>query len=159
MKSFLSIPISLFFLILLCHPLRAQEEASPIPPFMRDSLSRLRQAEGETPILQEELCRAAEAYARDLRDRGGISHRDEAGQRVRERLLKRGLAPLRAGEVLGYSPRWEDLWRQWRLSPGHRRILVDPQWTHWGGAWIKGPHDLWIGVLIFTEEAAGEDSP
>lgn len=149
-------------------PLRDQVEGQP-PFFRRFALALLllggsgtlaAQADAYPPLLKRfrwdhglnqpephpALHASAEHFARELAERGVLTHRDRLGRGPEHRAAELGLGL--AGEVLGYGWDPEQVFHLWLDSPAHRQVLSRPEWTRFGvgvAPWGRGH----IVVLLF----------
>jgi uncharacterized protein YkwD len=106
-----------------------------------DESNRIRAAAGSPGALTYDarLHRAAQDYANELARRGVLDHSSPTpGRRtMTKRIEAAGATWSRAAENLGQLPGpATDVPRRviqlWLDSPGHRRSLLDPAWTHSG---------------------------
>lgn len=115
---------------------------------LRSLIQSFREASGFLPLVEDDpLTKAAQLYARELSQRGVISHRDLSGGSAAERIARQGLLGT-VGEILGAGPRPGAIFQAWLESPGHRRALSDPRWKKWGLGLDRssGP---WVAVVLF----------
>ncbi len=107
------------------------------------------------------LYRAARAHAKDMLRRGYFGHEAPGGPSLAERLWRAGVYATRVAENLyeldgPYIP--ADFARRaveaWRKSPGHRKNLLDPGFTHMGVAVLVAD-----GRYLAVQEFAFEPFP
>jgi len=103
--------------------------------------------------LREEgiLSRTAREYALALLNSKWLSHRDAAGRTALERYRAQGGTAVRIGEVIGAGASAGAVARAWMESPGHREVILRPEWTHagWGRAQAG---ELRVWVILFTRQ-------
>jgi uncharacterized protein YkwD len=89
---------------------------------------------GRPPLVADpQLDTVAQAHARDMLERRYYDHRDPEGRAVRGRVRRLGLDPRRLGENLArgiFSP--AEVVERWLLSSGHRRNILEPEFTRLG---------------------------
>ena len=88
----------------------------------------------------------ARDYAVRCVQRGVLSHQDEQGEGVLDRIRQTGDTTVRAGEVLGTGPDERMIVTGWQSSRDHNQVLMDPAWTHTGVGAVPVPQ----GYLIVT---------
>lgn len=99
------------------------------------------------------LARAARDHVEEQGPRGVTGHASANGDRVRQRLVRRGGGDYVA-EVITYGPpSATEVVRQLIVDDavparGHRRALYDAQWTHAGAA--CGPHQRYKVMCVVT---------
>ena len=109
------------------------------PLFCRDSdyiaswINDRRAEAGLSPLEEEETLRTgALSYARELSERGIITHRDRDNRGPWERYSLAGGTALAAGEILGTSSAGnplDDILEAWWESPTHREQILNPRWN------------------------------
>lgn len=107
------------------------------------------------------LARTARDHVEEQGPRGVTGHPSANGDRVRQRLVRRGGGDYVA-EVITYGPpSATEVVRQLIVDDavparGHRRTLYAPEWTHAGAA--CGPHKRYkvMCVVTFARNATGQ---
>jgi uncharacterized protein YkwD len=95
-------------------------------------------AKHDAPPLVEraELSDLARAHSRDMARRRYFSHRSPDGDDVSDRVRAGGIAYRKVGENIQQSRGYEDpvatAIDSWLRSSGHRKILLDPEYTETG---------------------------
>ncbi|MDO9531093.1 MAG: CAP domain-containing protein [Deltaproteobacteria bacterium] len=110
----------------------------------------IRRQNGLAVFLKDEICRnAARGHSADMLNRNYFSHTDPEGRTLKER-LPANLATRQWGENIwtgrGYDPRQvrylaQKIMDGWMNSPGHRKNILDPGYTHLG-----------VGVMAKNQE-------
>ncbi len=110
----------------------------------------VRRRQGLPLFLKDESCRnAARAHSADMFIRNYFAHKDPDGRSVKERLPENP-ALRQWGENIwtgrGYDPRQiqhlaQVIMSGWMNSPGHRKNILSPDYTHMG-----------IGVITNNQE-------
>ena len=80
----------------------------------------------------------ARAHSRDMWERGYFSHTNPDGESPADRMRKGGVKFLVAGENLALAPTTETAHQGLMNSPGHRRNILDPQFSRVGIGVIDG---------------------
>lgn len=89
-----------------------------------------RQKAGVAPLVVDtRITSVARAHSRDMFERRYFSHIDPEGLDAGKRLEAAGIAFLVAGENLAYAPDVATAHQGLMDSPGHRRNILDPQFT------------------------------
>lgn len=141
----------------LPHGLRTAEGVAAVD----EAITVLRRQRALAPVAPASLlARAARDHVEEQGPRGVTGHASANGDRVRQRLVKRGGGDYVA-EVITYGPPSAvEVVRQLIVDDavparGHRRTLYDPQWTHAGAA--CGPHKRYsvMCVVTFARTATG----
>lgn len=140
-------------------PLPVDEEEPPVrfDPVDRSKLSRDDAAERELlrlvnaertkhklrPVRWDgRLAGAGRAHSLDMYEHGYFAHRDREGRTPAQRLRRADVAFLVSGENLALAPTVGMAHDGLMRSPGHRRNILDPDFSKLGvGIW-KGPHGL-----------------
>jgi uncharacterized protein YkwD len=99
----------------------------------------------------EELLPVAREYSRRMAEQHFFSHNDPDGRTVRERVEEADIRWRMVGENLAYSNGYVNpvaaSLHGWMDSPGHRRNILDPDFSLTAiGVWIKED-----GTVYFTE--------
>lgn len=117
-----------------------------------DEINRVRRRSGLPQLaFYEELLPVAREYSRRMAEQNFFSHNDPEGRTVRERVDEADIRWRMVGENLAYSngyinPVAASL-HSWMESPGHRRNILEPDFSLTAiGAWIKQD-----GTVYFTE--------
>ncbi|HXI90313.1 MAG TPA: CAP domain-containing protein [Blastocatellia bacterium] len=117
-----------------------------------DEINRVRRRSGLPRLnFYEELLPVARAYSRRMAEEHFFSHNDPDGLTVRERVDDADIRWRMLGENLAYSNGYVNpvaaSLHGWMESPGHRRNILDPDFSLTAiGAWIKED-----GTVYFTE--------
>jgi len=117
-----------------------------------DEINRVRRRSGLPRLsFYEELLPVARAYSRRMAEQNFFSHNDPDGLTVRERVDEADIRWRMLGENLAYSNGYVNpvaaSLHGWMESPGHRRNILDPDFSLTAiGAWIKED-----GTVYFTE--------
>lgn len=136
-------------------PGRKVSEAATLSAYEGDALAyftlgnKARVSAGLDPFKRSEgLDAAAEARARDMLERGYFAHADPEGIRFfRTILAKTGYTFGLIGENLARRFGSADAaFASWMASPGHRKNLLEPKFTH-TGIWTDGN----LTVQLFGE--------
>lgn len=108
---------------------------------LREQLNALRRKEGVPGRLASSgvLDRVAQKHAEDMLKRGYFSHLNPDGKTVRERAQREGYLWRTLGENLAEGQtRIEQLLANWRDSPPHRAVLLDPEMEELGLGMARG---------------------
>jgi uncharacterized protein YkwD len=110
----------------------------------------IRRQNGLPVFLKDEICRdAARGHSADMANRNYFSHTDPENRSLKDR-LPANLCPRQWGENIwtgsGYNTRQSHQLAQiiivgWMNSPGHRKNILDPCYTHLG-----------VGVMAKNQE-------
>jgi uncharacterized protein YkwD len=117
-----------------------------------DEINRVRRRSGLPRLnFYEELLPVAREYSRRMAEQHFFSHNDPDGRTVRERVEEADIRWRMVGENLAYSNGYVNpvaaSLHGWMDSPGHRRNILDPDFSLTAiGAWIKED-----GTVYFTE--------
>lgn len=112
-------------------------EPSPVDPSLQaalDLVNSYRQQAGVPPVtLEPRLTQAAQAHSDDMAARGYFSHTTPEGVSPGTRITRAGYQWRTYGEniAMGYAS-WQAAIRGWMGSAGHRRNMLNPQFTHMG---------------------------
>lgn len=88
----------------------------------------------------------AQAHSEDMARRGYFSHENPDGETPFDRMQEAGIRYRAAAENIAEGQETADeVFRSWVNSPGHRRNLDNPAYTHHG---IGLHRDHWTHVLI-----------
>lgn len=88
----------------------------------------------------------ARAHSTDMRRRRYFAHESPDGIDPFERMAAAGIPFSVAGENIAQGYRTgEELFRQWRDSPGHRRNMLDCRYTRHG---LGNADDYWTHLLF-----------
>ena len=109
----------------------------PLPPIERrvfDAINFQRVCKDREPLIwDEELARAARQHSERMLTVGFFGHKDPQLGDVDERLNRAGVAWLHCGENVFREKDWDDPVSiavvSWMYSPGHRRNILDPDYT------------------------------
>jgi hypothetical protein len=131
-------------------PLSAAVADTAISAEVLSWINALRSPLGLTSLAADPtLERTAETYAADLARRGILSHVDEQGRRALQRVQAEGGTSVLVGEILGGGNTLEGVGAAWESSPGHRRVVLNPRWTHCGAATVRSA-TTGIWVVLFA---------
>lgn len=129
---------------------------NPVPDLLT-AMNAARAKKGLNPLtLNEELGKAATAHVRDLVARQYRGHVSPEGDGPKDRVLRTKYRMVRVGEILAYGPDTpEAAIGQWDGSPGHAKIMYDPDFEEVGFAYDVGPlllrprlyYHVWGAVL------------
>lgn len=117
-----------------------------------DEVNRLRRRSGLSRLtFYEDLLPLARDYSRRMAEQNFFSHNDPDGLTVRERVEGADIKWRMVGENLAYSNGYVNpvaaSIHGWMDSPGHRRNILDPEFSLTAiGVWIKPD-----GTVYFTE--------
>jgi len=117
-----------------------------------DEINRVRRRSGLPRLnFYEELLPVAREYSRRMAEQHFFSHNDPDGLTVRERVDEADIRWRMLGENLAYSNGYVNpvaaSLHGWMDSPGHRRNILDPDFSMTAiGVWIKED-----GTVYFTE--------
>jgi hypothetical protein len=115
---------------------------------------------GAQPVVQSEaLALAARHHAMEMASMNYFSHTSpvERSSTPQRRVGNAGSAAVRVGENISLFGRMtldlpERVVHGWMESPGHRRNLLDPSWTHVGfGAQVHADGRVYV-VQLFSED-------
>lgn len=105
---------------------------------LRECANRERARRGIAPLEYDAaLAKAARVQARDMSHHRYVGHTDRSGRSPDERVA---LFTQRFGQAIGENAAGlyasaKATCRGWMTSPGHRRNILDPQYTHIGTSW------------------------
>ena len=117
-----------------------------------DEINRVRRRSGLPRLsFYEDLLPVAREYSRRMAEQHFFSHNDPDGRTVRERVEEADIRWRMVGENLAYSNGYVNpvaaSLHGWMDSPGHRRNILDPDFSLTAiGVWIKED-----GTVYFTE--------
>lgn len=100
-------------------------------------------------MVSNNLEKAAKEQNRYLIKKSIISHEGENTSQVSSRAVNNGATAFYYGEIIGFSPTEEDLFKGWILSPTHNTVLNDPKWT-WVGLSVEYVGELFVAVVNFS---------
>ena len=140
-------------------PREARRESPPPTPVVRQessneevrelvSLVQRYRRSRNLPELQWDarVAKVAQAHSEDMFRRGYFSHVNPDGQSPFDRLLFAGIRYRAAAENIAQGQETpEEVFGSWVNSPGHRRNLDNPAFTHQG---IGLYRDHWTHVLL-----------
>ena len=89
-------------------------------------------------IWDEKLASVGRSHSKDMFERGYFSHYSPEGEDVGDRLLKNGIEYSYAGENLALAPNVNRAHTGLINSPGHKRNILDPAFSHIGIGAIDG---------------------
>lgn len=95
-----------------------------------------------------ELTRVARAHAGRMAGRADLYHNPSLGSAVRHW--------RKLGENVGRGGSWAAIHRAFLDSPGHRRNVLDPEWTDVGIGVVVTDGGIWVTELFRT---GGDDEP
>ncbi len=94
----------------------------------------------------EGVARVAQGHSEDMRDREYYDHVDRAGRTPMQRVQAAGIAVSAVAENIAHGqPDASVVFRSWMDSPGHRRNLLNCDYTH-HGLGLAGRY--WTHVLV-----------
>lgn len=138
----------------LAPALEAIEDLERVRTDVVERVNRLRRDAGAPPVTtQARLDAAAQAYAELLAPTSHTGHVGPRGSTVGERVRRAGYDYRGVGENLAFGAESvSDAVEGWFGSPGHRRNLLDPDWTETGlgVAWHEEDGDVrivWVQVF------------
>lgn len=109
-------------------------------------VNAVRVDEGLTPLIYDaDVSAVALAHSKDMFDRSYLDHKNPEGLRPCDRLTQAGITWSHVGETIfyteGYSPEkiaamTIDAWME---SPSHRKVLLNPVYTHSGLGVFRTP--------------------
>lgn len=101
-------------------------------------------------VWNERLERAAHAHAADIAEMEYFSHRSLNGDELKNRIDRQGYAWSTIGENIARGQRDAAIvTKAWQDSPGHRRNMLDPEFTEIGIAVVQDgeKQNVWVMVL------------
>jgi uncharacterized protein YkwD len=115
---------------------------------------------GAAPALRgsQPLERVARAHARDMAQRGSMSHTGSDGSAPAQRVTRAGYAWSAIGEnIAAGQPDPESVVKGWLASPGHCANLMSPDYSEVGVAFATNPASeagiYWTQVLASPSSA------
>ena len=147
--------VKLFFLMfLLSLPLFCGDR-----DYIESWINDRRAEAGLNPLEREESLRiSALSYARELSDRGILTHRDRENRGPWERYGLAGGTALSAGEILGTSSAGvslDEILSAWWESPPHREQILNPRWNCLGIG-ISEKDNIRIAAVEFSSSLIRE---
>ena len=136
------------------HPTRPSRDARPVPgPEDAEVRELVRLVNLHRTAKRVRTLRWSSAAARvafqhsiDMRHRDYFSHANPDGQSPFDRLERAGVRYVRAGENIAFGYRSpEQVLQGWLESPGHRKNLENPKYTH-HGVGLSGT--MWTHVFL-----------
>ena len=127
----------------------------------------LRRRNGLPVFLKDESCRdAARGHSADMFTRNYFDHTDPEGRSVKERLPANPAIRLWGENIWtgrGYDPRQiqhlaQTIMAGWMNSPGHRKNILSPGYTHLGVGVITNNQEV-KATQVFIGVAAAEIGP
>jgi len=95
------------------------------------------------------LERAARAHAADMAEMEYFSHRSLNGDELKTRVDRQDYAWSAIGENIARGQRTAaEVSRAWQDSPGHRRNMLDPEFTEIGVAVVKDGESKLVWVMV-----------
>lgn len=118
-------------------------------------INRLRSEKNVQIVRYDELLtECAREYAEILAARQLLAHVDSEGRRADERYRELGGTALVVGELLGRAvpALIQEIPDRWLESPAHKKVLLNPEWTHFGLSTTRDEGDvpLTYAVLLFS---------
>lgn len=114
----------------------AEERPADAGKILTD-VNAARRASGVAPLeLDERLCGVARGHARDMLERGYVSHTTPEGVTPYDRMRDIGYAFVYAGENIALNLDRASAERALMASASHRRNILDPHYSHVGIAAI-----------------------
>ncbi len=118
-------------------------------------INRLRSEKNVQIVRYDELLtECAREYAEILAERQLLAHIDSEGRRADERYRELGGTALVVGELLGRAVPGliQEIPNRWFESPAHKKVLLNPEWTHFGFSTARDgdDHPLIYSVLLFS---------
>ena len=120
-------------------------------------INRVRRLEGVPPVRpNEHLARAAQAHASSLAQGQGSGHFGVDGSDPLIRIRAAGYLPLEFGENIAWgSSAPARIVRAWMDSPGHRLVLLDPDYDEIGlGGALDPDNPIWVADFGAQKERA-----
>jgi len=126
--------------------------ADPVTELLAD-INAARSRQDLAPLrLVSLLSHVARAHSAAMAERGFFDHRGLDGKRVGERLTDAGYGFLFAGENLSAGIDNPDaVVKQWLLSDGHRRNLLEPKAREAGVGFVaapRGPYRFYWTLIL-----------
>lgn len=135
-----------------------QSTAVAFPNQLYGLVNQARKDAGLSPLkLHERLAKAAKAHACDMAQRNFISHQGPEGRGPSWRALQAGYDPLWLiiGENIAAGfPSPGSVFHAWMSSPGHRGLILHPQFTEMGLGYCYDEQDEG-NVVIFDGNVGG----
>lgn len=106
--------------------------------------------EHDLPLLFQDVClsQSAATYSLELSELGGLTHKQDVGQDLRDRYGKAEGTGVSVGEILGTKSAGtplSDLWNAWLSSESHLRQILNPIWYRVGiGKATKEGIDIYV---------------
>jgi uncharacterized protein YkwD len=109
----------------------------------------LRKKFGSPPLAESRpLSRVAQAYSERMTKENFFAHIAPDGEDFTQRLDKADISYERAGENLGAGPSALSAHAALERSPGHRKNLLEPDFTHIGIGYSQSPTGSANGTLV-----------
>lgn len=101
---------------------------------------------GRALIRHDDVARVAQAHSEDMRRRDYFDHVSPEGRTPMQRVQAAGVAVSAVAENIALGqPTGHAVFESWRDSPGHRRNLLNCDYTHHGVGLAGG---YWTHVLV-----------
>jgi len=127
--------------------------AQELPQDILEMMEQVRERHGLASLRQSPvLAEVAASHAAELANRRVISHHDERGGNVRDRVRQTGCTTAILGEVVGAGPDLRAIVVSWSESASHLRVLVHAPWTD-VGVGVARAGDSWVAVAVLAAVA------
>jgi hypothetical protein len=141
-------PFFAVLLILMLSALPVEAQSTPLP-----WLNEARAKVGAGALTPDEVLSATAAlWARRLAEAAILTHRGADGSSALDRYRAAGGTDARVGEILGAGPDLSAIESGWMKSDPHRRLSLDPVWTHVGWGMASSPRGGEIWVVVFCQK-------
>jgi uncharacterized protein YkwD len=130
----------------------------PVQPLNKETalseVNAFRAANGRAPlVLDDRLCRAAEAQSKAQAERSGIGHTGNDGSKPMQRAARAGFnAKIASENVASGQKSFSDALNIWKDSPGHRTNLLRPNVSAIGVAMAKNSSGRAYWTLVLAGE-------
>ena len=113
-----------------------------------------RKAAGLKPLqMNWELQRVARIKAEDLRDKNYFSHQSPTYGSPFDMMKQFGIRYQEAGEnIAARQPSPQQVIVEWMNSEGHRRNILNPNYTHLGFGYARGGQQQFVWVQMFIHK-------
>jgi len=124
------------------------------PQRMLCAVNRVRVRHGLSPLgYDSRLEQLATDHCEVQGERARMGHDGQQGSESGDRIFSTSSEWIAAGENVAYGQDDQDsCLEQWMQSPGHRRNILSPDFTHFGSAAVLGADQL----PYFSQEFAGD---
>jgi uncharacterized protein YkwD len=114
-----------------------QEAPGALDQEVVEAHNRVRAEHKLSPLkVNAQLTEAARGHARDMAEHQKLSHEGSDGSTTAQRVKKRGYRYQEVGENIATAETVDQVMRAWLDSPGHRKNILEPQFTEVGVAMV-----------------------